>query len=184
MEPRSTPHNPFVRPLSAHNVRDARDVPVPPPPFTLQAPIRQSEPTLSNDPFLPRRNDRDNPRPGPVNSLPPSPFSLEKYAASLSRAAPPTPTTLAEGPQTPRDNSGPWNQGDRTIDGFRLRGVHGKLYFLCMGCLQSPKSTCERGFVLYTLPNADVTSFLSLRTGLCHNSPRLSSVIKTQNYLI
>ena len=191
MDPRSTPHHPFPRPLSEHSLRDSRSVPLPPPPYTLQAPIRQSHPTLTNDPFLPRRNERSDPRQAPGQTLPQSPFSLEKYAASLSREAPASAMMLANGQQqTLRDSDGAWRSADRGVDGSMHRNIHGMCYFSCVRNVSwsiRSYSSSASWFVYYMLNVADyvatatywrpVTSQVSLRvTAECSQSMKFRTL--------
>lgn len=124
MDPRNAPPNPFARPLSETSTRDARSAPIPPPPFSLQAPVRQSQPTLVNDPFLPRRNERDRPL-QEASTVSQGPFSLGQYAAALAREPSRLVTIPAEG--RPRESNGSWSLGDRATNGYMSQDVRGEL---------------------------------------------------------
>lgn len=127
MDSRTTPLNPFARPLSEQGVRDPRNVPIPPPPYTLQAPVRPSQPTFTNDPFMPRRVERDDSRQEPAKSLAQGTFSVGSYAASFPRDALGTATVFAEGKRVLRDNSGSWRLGEQRLDRFRPQDTDGEL---------------------------------------------------------
>jgi len=124
MDPRNIPQNPFARPPSETSTRDPRGPPIPPPPYTLQAPVRQPQPTFTNDPFLPRRNDLDGSRQEIHRTVSQSPFSLEKYAAGLPREPPGSATVSAEGKL--RDTNGSWSLGDRIMNGYRSQDMKGE----------------------------------------------------------
>ncbi len=124
MDPRNIPQTPFARPPSETSTRDPRSAPIPPPPYTLQAPIRQPLPTFNNDPFLPRRHDLDGSRHELHRPVSQSPFSLEKYAAGSPRDPPGSATVLAEGML--RDTNGSWSLGDRLMNGFQSHNTRGE----------------------------------------------------------
>lgn len=128
MDPRNTPRDPFGRPTSESATRDPRNAPIPPPPYTLQAPLRQPQPTFANDPFLPRRNEQDGSRQEPPRPISQSPFSLEKYAAALSRES--TKPAMISGEGKPRDTNGAWSYGDRMMNGYRSHDTAGELISL------------------------------------------------------
>ena len=85
MDPRNNLQNPFIRPLSQPGARDPRQAPIPPPPYTLQTPTHRLQPSLNNDPFLPRRNERDESRQEPPKSSPQGPYTIGSYATRLPR---------------------------------------------------------------------------------------------------
>ena len=85
MDPRNNLQNPFIRPLSQPSARDPRQAPIPPPPYTLQTPAHRLPPSLNNDPFLPRRSERDESRQEPPKPSSQGPYTIGSYAASLPR---------------------------------------------------------------------------------------------------
>ncbi|KAF6230522.1 hypothetical protein HO133_004866 [Letharia lupina] len=120
MDPRNNLQNPFARPLSQSSARDPRQAPIPPPPYTLQAPAHRLQPSLNNDPFLPRRNERDESRPEPPKSLSQGPFTIGSYAAGLPRDALGMAMEIRDRPQE-NNHSGSWvpRVGDGRADRYR-----------------------------------------------------------------
>lgn len=117
MDPRNS-QNPFARPPSQPSSR-------PTPPYTLQAPAQRLPPSLTNDPFLPRKIDHDHLRQEPPKSqLTQTPFTITSYAASLPRDALGTATDPTS--QLP-ENGRSWArvQDEREV-GYRSRGSEGK----------------------------------------------------------
>ena len=129
MDPRNTPsHQPFARPLSQSGVRDARHAPIPPPPYTLQAPLRTSQPTLNHDPFLPRRNEQEDSHQEPYKSLGQASFNLGNYAAGLQREA---SKVGLENRDRVQENGTSWMLGDGRIDRYRSQSGDGKQLPIC-----------------------------------------------------
>ena len=125
MDPRNTGQNPFARPLSQPNTRDPRQAPIPPPPYTLQAPLNRSQLPFGSDPFIPRRNERDDPRQEPPKASTHGPFSISSYAVSLPREVLGTATSVAD---RQRDNMGSWTRnGEGNGDRFRPQQMEGEL---------------------------------------------------------
>ena len=140
MDLRNSPHNPFARPLSEQIIRDQRDRSRPPPPpppplYTLQAPVRQSQPTLARDPFIPRRRERDDSRQGSANSLSQSPFGLRKYAATLTREALGLSTMPQDGMLSSQDSRETWRSADGRVHGNGGRNIEGEPNPRCFICL-------------------------------------------------
>ena len=161
MDPRSAPQNTFVQQRSSENIiSDSRKAPVPPLPYTLQTPVRPSQPTLSNDPFFPRRNERDDPRQGPLNRPSQSPFSLDKYAASLARDVPHPVSLGPEGHHVLRESRGTWRLGDGRADGYRPRDTQGGFH-LSYGSTNL-LSTSDCGIVSYFSAVLRVSNVLHL----------------------
>lgn len=134
MDHRNTPsRQPFARPLSQPGVRDARHAPIPPPPYTLQAPLRTSQPTLNHDPFLPRRNEQEDSRQEPYKSLSQASFNLGNYAAGLQREA---SKVGLENRDRVQENGTSWMLGDGRIDRYRSHSGDGKQLPICF--IQSP----------------------------------------------
>ena len=124
MDPRNNGHHaPFTRPLSQPGARDARHAPIHPPPYTLQAPLRTSQSTLSHDPFLPRRTEQQDVRQEQHRPLSRSSFSLGKYAASLQREA---SGVAMENRERVQENGAGWRLGDERIDRYRSQSGEGK----------------------------------------------------------
>ena len=119
MDSRNNLQHPFPPPLSQSSVRDPRQAPIPPPPYTLQAPAHRLPPSLNNDPFLPRRNERDESRPEPPKPLPQYP--LGSYAAGLSRESLAAPMEMRDRPQE-TSHTAPWMP--RVADGRAERYRH------------------------------------------------------------
>lgn len=130
MDSHNNLQNPFARPLSQSSARDPRQAPIPPPPYTLQAPAHRLQPSLNNDPFLPRRSERDDTRQEPPRPLSQAPFALGSYpATSLSREGSGTTMEIRDRPQE-NSHSAPWMQriGDGRADRYRHHVLEGKLY--------------------------------------------------------
>ena len=124
MDPRNTSsHQPFARPLSPPGVRNARLAPIPPPPYTLQAPLHASQPTPNRDPFLPRRNEHEEVRQEQHKSLSQSPFSLGNYTAGLQREA---SGAAMENRDSVQENGGSWRFGDGRMGRYRSQSGDGK----------------------------------------------------------
>lgn len=113
MDPRVGPPNPFARTLSQPDARDSRNPPVPPPPFMLQAPVRQSQTTLLHDPFLPRRIQVEDPRQGGSKILAQGPLGVGSYTSSFPREVLGNAARLPEGNQVMKDTAGSWRLGDQ-----------------------------------------------------------------------
>lgn len=126
MDLRNISQDPLARAPPETSTRDSRSAPIPPPPYTLQAPVRQSQPTFTTDPFLPRRNELDGSRQEPHRTVLQSPFSLEKYSAGLRREPPGSGTVSAE--EKLRDTNGSWSLGDRLVNGYKSHHTQGELF--------------------------------------------------------
>ena len=146
-------HNPFARPLSQSSARDPRQAPIPPPPYTLQAPAHRLQPSLNNDPFLPRRNERDESRQEPPKPLSQGPFTIGSYAATLSRDGLGTGMETRERTKE-NSHSGSWmpRLGDGRADRYRHHAAEGKLQLYsradAFGSISTPlhtqRRTCRR----------------------------------------
>lgn len=127
MDSRNSLQNPFARPLSQPSARDPRQAPIPPPPYTLQAPTHRLQPSMNNDPFLPRRNERDESR--QETPKPPSQgsFIIGSYATSMPRDAPGTVMEIRDRPQE-HNHAGSWMSrlGDGRADRYRHIASEGK----------------------------------------------------------
>lgn len=122
MDPRnSINNNPFARPLSQPNGHHNAQAPVPPPPYTLQAPIQQ-QPSIVNDPFLPRRQEQGDARLDIDRGFRHGPPGA-RYATSLPRDALGTAT---ENYNRMQDNGGGWRFADRRADHFSAQVLDGK----------------------------------------------------------
>ena len=132
MESRNNLQIPLTRPLSQSSGRDPRQAPIPPLPYTLQAPPHRLQPSLNNDPFLPRRNERDESRQEPPKPLSQGPFTVGSYAASLPRDALGTTMELRERPQD-NNHSGSWTSriGDGRADRYRQYTTEGEDHIAC-----------------------------------------------------
>lgn len=129
MDSRSNLQNPYVRPLSQSSARDPRQAPIPPPPYTLQAPTHRLPPSLNHDPFLPRRNERDDSRQETPKPLSQGSFIVGSYATSVPRDAPGTLMEIRDRPQE-NHHAGSWMSrlGDGRADRYRhLVASEGKL---------------------------------------------------------
>ena len=130
MDSRNNLQHPFARPLSQSSAHDPRQAPIPPPPYTLQAPTHRLQPSLNNDPFLPRRNERDEPRQEPSKPLSQGPFTLSAYAAGLHRHRESTGAAkeIRDRPQE-HSHGGPWmpRLADGRTDRYRHHTVEGML---------------------------------------------------------
>ncbi len=155
MDSRNNLQNPFIRPLSQSSARDPRQAPIPPPPFTLQAPAHHLQPSLNNDPFLPRRSERDEPRQEPRKPSSQGPYTIGSYAASLSREALATPMEIRDRSQE-NSHGGPWmpRVGDGRPDRYRHHATEGRLQLSSHGVvlvfhpsstlLHTERRTCPR----------------------------------------
>lgn len=124
MDPRNTSsHQPFARPLSPPGVRNARLAPIPPPPYTLQAPLHASQPTPNHDPFLPRRNEHEEVRREQHKPLSQSPFSLGNYTTGLQREA---SGAAMENRDSVQENGDSWRFGDGRMGRYRSQSGDGK----------------------------------------------------------
>lgn len=171
MDPRNTPRDPFGRPTSESTTRDPRNAPIPPPPYTLQAPLRQPQPTFANDPFLPRRNEQDGSRQEPPRPIPQSPFSLEKYAAALSRES--TKPAMTSGEGKPRDTNGAWSYGERVMNGYRPHDTAGELISLLEFRLlvtSTPGSSLHARLPLEHFIHEEFTKDIYLNLGFCNGT--------------
>ena len=120
MNPRSVPLNPFAPPPSRDSIRDSDDKFGPPPPHPSQAP-RQPQLYPVRDPLFPRRNEREDPNPSIPFSSSQSPFSLDRYAASLSRETPATSGGRSEERHTSRHTGGSLGGGQDMLDDHMSR---------------------------------------------------------------
>ena len=118
----NTSHPAFSRPLSQPALRDPRHASIPPPPFTLQTPVRTAHP-FNHDPFLPRRNDYEDAWQEQIKPPPQGPFSLGTYAASAPRDA---MATATENRERAQENSANWRFPDGRVDRYRSQSGDGK----------------------------------------------------------
>ena len=132
METRNNLQIPLTRPLSQSSASNPRQAPIPPLPHTLQAPPHRLQPSLNNDPFLPRRNERDESRQEPPKPLSQGPFTVGSYAASLPRDALGTAMEIREKPQD-NNHSGSWMSriGDGRADRYRQYTTEGEDLIAC-----------------------------------------------------
>ena len=107
MDSRNKIQHPFPPPLPQSSVRDPRQAPIPPPPYTLQAPAHRLQPSLNDDPFIPRRNERDESRREQPKPSPHGPYTLGSYATSLSRESLAHPRETRDRPQE-ASHTAPW----------------------------------------------------------------------------
>jgi len=128
--PNSTTNHPFARPLSQPNGHDTLRAAIPPPPYTLQAPV-QRQPSLGNDPFLPRRQEQAGPGQDMDKAFRHGPFGVAKYATSLPRDALGVAT---ENYNRAQENDGGWRFGDGRIDRFRPHTSGGEFrgFIICI----------------------------------------------------
>ena len=129
MDSRNNLQYPFARPLSQPNARDPRQAPIPPPPYTLQAPPpHRPQSILNKDPFLPRRNERDESRQELPKPSSQGPYSIGSYTAHLPRENLGTPMEIRDRPQ---ENSHGASWLSRVADGrpdrYRHHATEGKL---------------------------------------------------------
>ena len=143
----NTSQSAFSRPLSQPALRDPRHAPIPPPPYTLQAPVRTTHP-LNHDPFLPRRNDYEDAWQEQIKPPSQGPFSLGTYAASAPRDA---LATATENRERVQENSGNWRFADGRVDRYRSQSGDGKqpvLDYLCFLSLHVQSSVYLCSFAL------------------------------------
>lgn len=128
MDSRNNLQNSFTRPLSQPHARDPRQAPIPPPPYTLQTPTHRLQPSLNNDPFLPRRNDRDESRREPPMPSSQGPYSLGSYPANLPRDGLRTPMEIRDRPQE-NSHAASWmpRLADGRTDRYRHHATEGKI---------------------------------------------------------
>ena len=136
MDSRNNLQYPFARPLSQPNARDPRQAPIPPPPYTLQAHPHRPQPSLNNDPFLPRRNERDDSRQELPKPSSQGPYSLGSYTAHLPRENLGTPMEIRDRPQE-NSHGGSWlsRVADGRADRYRHHATEGTLQFLHNECV-------------------------------------------------
>ena len=136
MDPRNNLQYPFARPLSQPNARDPRQAPIPPPPYTLQAHPHRLPPSLNNDPFLPRRNERDDSRQELPKPSSQGPYSLGSYTTHLPRENLGTPMEIRDRPQE-NSHGASWlsRVADGRADRYRHHATEGKLHFLQKECV-------------------------------------------------
>lgn len=115
----NTSHSAFSRPLSQPALRDHRHAPIPPPPYTLQTPVRTTH-HLNHDPFLQRRNDYEDSWQEQSKPTSQSPFSLGTYVGSAPRDA---LATATENRERVQEN---WRFADGRVDRYRSQGGEGK----------------------------------------------------------
>ena len=141
MDSRSNLQNHFARPLSQSTARDPRQAPIPPPPYTtLQTHTHRLQPSLNNDPFLPRRNERDDARPEPPKPMSQGPYPIGSYAASLPREALGTAMEIRDRPQD-NNHTGSWmpRLGDGRADRYRHHPTEGtRSTYLSLYCVPIP----------------------------------------------
>lgn len=143
MDPRNTTtNNPFTRPPSQPNGHDAHRAPIPPPPYTLQAPV-QRQPRLGHDPFLPRRQEQGDARQDMDKSFRHAPLGVVKYGASLPKDALGNTTEDYRA----QDNGGGWRFGDGRMDRFRHQASSGESYGFSLHNMQS--SVSDRCAIFY-----------------------------------
>ena len=134
MDSRNNLQYPFARPLSQPNARDPRQAPIPPPPYTLQAHPHRLQPSLNNDPFLPRRNERDESRQELPKPSSQGPYSIGSYTAHLPRENVATPMEIRDRPQE-NSHGGSWlsRVADGRPDRYRHHATEGKLHLTQKG---------------------------------------------------
>ena len=167
----NTSHSAYPRPLSQPALRDPRHAPIPPPPYTLQAPVRTAHP-LNHDPFLPRRNDYEDTWQEQSKPPPQGPFSLGTYAASAPRDA---LATATENRERVQDNSGNWRFADGRIDRYRSQSGDGKqslLGYICFLSLHTQRSVCLCSFALLLHVRACYPLFASPFSHTCTNGSK------------
>lgn len=76
MDPRHSTQHPFSRPPSHQPIRESQFAPIPPPPYSSQQSTMPTDSLHGNDPFLRRRNERDNYRTSSPISNPTQPYTL------------------------------------------------------------------------------------------------------------
>ena len=140
-------HSAFSRPLSQPTLRDPRHAPIPPPPYTLQAPVRTAQP-LNHDPFLPRRNDYDDAWQEQIKPPSQGAFSLGTYAASAPRDA---LATATENRERVQENSANWRFTDGRVDRYRSQSGDGKQSVLDYVCLLSLHTQSSVHLCCFTL---------------------------------
>ena len=144
MDSRSnTSHPSFSRPQPA--LRDPRHAPIPPPPYTLQTPVRTAH-HLNHDPFLQRRSDYEDSWQEQSKPTSQAAFSLGNYVGSAPRDALGTATENRERVQ---ENSGNWRFADGRIDRYRSQSGDGKQIMLLYIC-HSP--LCISGALVFCAP--------------------------------
>lgn len=129
----NTSHSAFSRPLSQPALRDPRHAPIPPPPYTLQTPVRTAH-HLNHDPFLHRRNDYEESWQEQSKPTSQAAFSLGTYAASAPRDA---LSTATENRERVQEN---WRFADGRIDRYRSQSGDGKQVMLDYICFSLCKS--------------------------------------------
>ena len=136
MDSRNNLQYPFARPLSQPNARDPRQAPIPPPPYTLQAHPHRLQPSLNNDPFLPRRNERDESRQELPKPSSQGPYSIGSYTAHPPREKLGTPMEIRDRPQE-NSHGASWlsRVADGRADRYRHHATEGKLQFIQKGCV-------------------------------------------------
>ena len=140
----NTSHSAFSRPLSQPALRDPRHAPIPPPPYTLQTPVRTAH-HLNHDPFLQRRNDYEESWQEQSKPTSQAAFSLGTYAASAPRDA---LTTATENRERVQEN---WRFADGRMDRYRSQSGDGKQFmpdYICFFSLHIKSSVHLCSFAL------------------------------------
>ena len=119
----NTSHPAFSRPLSQPILRDPRHAPIPPPPYTLQTPVRTTH-TFNHDPFIQRRNDYEESWQEQTKTTSQAAFSLGTYVGSAPRDA---LGTAMENRERVQEN---WRFADGRVDGYRSQSNDGKQFML------------------------------------------------------
>lgn len=133
MDPQNgTSNNSFARFPLQPNGHDAHRAPIPPPPYTLQAPIQQ-QPSIVNDPFIPRRQEQGDARLNMDRTFKHGSLGIANYTSALPRDALGTAT---ENYNRMQDNARGWRLGDGRADRFRLQTVGGECgrFMIMSGC--------------------------------------------------
>ncbi len=159
----NTSHSAFPRPLSQPAARDPRHAPIPPPPYTLQTPVRTAHP-FNHDPFLPRRNDYEDAWQEQIKPPSQGSFGLGTYNASAPRD---TLATATENRERVQENSGNWRLGDGRVDRYRSQSGDGKqsiLEHICFFSLhiQSSVHLCSFALLLHVSRHPSFVRFHSL----------------------
>ena len=182
----NTSHPAFSRPLSQPALRDPRHAPIPPPPYTLQTPVRTANPS-NYDPFLQRRNTYEDSWQEQTKPTSQAAFSLGTYVGSAPRDALGTATENRERVQ---EN---WKFADGRVDRYRSQSGDGKQFMLDYICyfLSTSRALfiCAPLHCLYTvlvvhpllaspLPNATESHIWGLQQLLELSNPGLVAIVQ------
>lgn len=137
MDPRHSAQHPFSRPPSHQTLRDSRFAPIPPPPYSSQQSAMPADSLHGNDPFLRRRNERDDYRTSSPLSNQTQPYTLPNTPNTPNYTASPLFSPAIRDTQTSRT---PYGNGrseryttQRPESGTYLRGF---ILLCCVdGCL-------------------------------------------------